>query len=112
MKLLYGVGLLLIVYIVGWHQLHGQFIHPWFKKYEPYLLLLSIPTTYLSIKSVKFINDYFNGQMWPNRILTFSLGIILFTVLTSIYFDEKPSLKTGILIGLSTLTLILQIFWK
>lgn len=112
MKLVIGISLLLVVYVIGWHQLHGQFIHPWFKKYETYLLFLSVPVTYLSIKSVKYINDYFNGQMWPNRILTFSVGMILFTVLTSIYFDEKPSTKTVVLLSLAFITVILQVFWK
>ena len=112
MKLVYGILLLTAVYIIGWHQLYGQFIHTFYKKYEHYLILLSIPCTWMSIKAVSYISDYFDGKMWPNRIFTFSIGIIMFTILTQIYFNEKLSLKTLTLIGLSGIIVALQVLWK
>jgi len=112
MKLILGIVILTFVYIIGWHQLYGQFISDWYKKYQNWLVLVSIPTTLLSIYSVKLINEYFNGKMWPNRILTFSIGIVMFTVLTQIYFNEKLNMKTFVLIGLSTLIVVLQVIWK
>jgi len=89
MKLFLGVAILTFVYIIGWHQLYGQFIDEWYKKYQNWLVILSIPNTLLSIYSVKLISEYFDGKMWPNRILTFSIGIVMFTMLTQIYFNEK-----------------------
>jgi hypothetical protein len=50
--------------------------------------------------------------MWPNRIFTFSIGIVMFTILTHIYFNEKLSYKTLTLIALSGLIVILQVLWK
>ena len=112
MKLFIGVALLTAVYIIGWHQLYGQFIHESFKKYQWYLIFLSLPCTYFSIIAARLISEYFEGKMWPNRIFTFSIGIVMFTILTQIYFNEKLSIKTLTLVGLSGLIVILQILWK
>jgi len=112
MKLVIGVTILIFVYIIGWHQLYGQFINDFYKKYQYWLVLLSIPSTLLSIYSVRLISEYFDGKMWPNRILTFSIGIVMFTMLTQIYFNEKLNAKTLVLIGLSGLIVALQVLWK
>ena len=111
-KLLLGLTILVLVYIVGWHQIYGQFIHSFYKKYEMYTIWLSVPSTLLSIYATKLLAEYFNGKMWPNRIFTFSIGIVRFTILTHIYFNEKLSYKTLTLIALSGLIVILQIIWK
>ena len=112
MKLLIGVSLLVCVYVAGWYQLHGQFINPWFKKYEYLLIFLSVPNTYVSIRAIKIISDHFQGQVWPNRILTFGIGLIMFTILSYCHFNEKLGLKTLTLIGLAGLIVTLQILWK
>jgi hypothetical protein len=111
-KLLLGLTILVLVYIVGWHQIYGQFIHSFYKKYELYLIWLSVPTTLLSIYATKLLAEYFNGKMWPNRIFTFSIGIVMFTILTNIYFNERLSFKTLTLIGLCGLIVALQVLWK
>ena len=112
MKLILAIVLLSIVYVIGWYQIHGQFLSEWFKKYEYYLIWISVPSTLISIRAIKLINEHFNGLIWPNRILTFSIGIVLFTVLTSYHFGEKLNLKTLTLLCLCASIVILQIFWK
>lgn len=112
MKLLLAILLLSIVYIIGWYQLHGQFLWDWFKKYEYYLIWISVPSTLISIRAIKLINEHFNGLIWPNRILTFTIGIILFTFLTSYHFGEKLSLKTLTLLCLCGIIVTLQVIWK
>ena len=111
-NLFLGVLILVLVYIVGWHQLYGQFVHEYFKKYQLWLIFLSLPTTYFSIIAARLISEYFNGKMWPNRIFTFSIGIVMFTILTQIYFNEKLNIKTLTLLALSGLIVILQLIWK
>jgi hypothetical protein len=112
MKLLLAIILLSLVYIIGWYQIHGQFLWDWFKKYEYYLVWISVPSTLVSIRAIKLINEYFNGLIWPNRILTFTIGIILFTFLTSFHFGEKLSIKTLTLLSLCASIVILQVIWK
>lgn len=112
MKLLLAILLLSIVYVIGWYQIHGQFLWDWFKKYEYYLIWISVPSTLISIRAIKLINEHFNGLIWPNRILTFTIGIILFTFLTSYHFGEKLSLKTLTLLCLCGIIVTLQVIWK
>lgn len=112
MKLFLAILLLSLVYTIGWYQLHGQFINEWFRKWQYYLIFLSVPTTYISIIGIKLVNEYFEGKMWPNRILTFTVGIILFTFLTSFHFGEKLSLKTLTLLCLCGIIVALQVIWK
>jgi len=111
-KLLLALSILVFVYIIGWHQLYGQFIHEFYKKYQWYLIFLSIPNTILSIYAAKILAEVFEGKIWPNRIFTFSIGIIMFTILAQFYFNERLSLKTMILLGLSGLIVVLQVIWK
>ncbi len=112
MKLFLAILLLSLVYVVGWYQIHGQFLSEWFKKYEYYLIFISVPSTLISIRAIKLINEHFNGLIWPNRILTFTIGIILFTFLTSFHFGEKLSLKTLTLLCLCGIIVALQVIWK
>lgn len=112
MQLVLGITILIIVYIIGWHQLYGQFVNNFYKKYELLLVWLSVPNTLLSIYATKLITKHFDGKMWPNRIFTFGVGIIMFSILTHLYFDEKLNLKNLTLIFLSALIVILQIYWK
>ena len=97
---------------MGWHQIYGQFIHESFKTYRHWFVWLSVPCTYATIYGVKLITEYFDGKMWPARMLTFSCGVILFTVLTSIYFNEKLDVKNGTILALSCIIIALQTFWR
>jgi len=112
MKLFWGISLLIVVYIIAWHQLYGQFINDFFKRYQTILILLSVPCTWASIHAIRFITEHFNGEIWPNRMLTFSIGIVMFTILTTIYFNERLTPKTLTLISLSALIVLLQVIWK
>ncbi len=111
MKLFLGILLLSLVYVIGWYQLHGQFISEWFNKYQYYLIWISVPTTLISIRAIKLINEHFNGLIWPNRLLTFTVGIILFTILTSFHFNEKISMKTLTLLFFCTIVVAIQALW-
>lgn len=112
MKLFLAISLLSLVYVIGWYQLHGQFLSEWFKKYEYYLIWLSVPSTLLSIRAIKLVNEFFDGKIWPNRILTFTIGIILFSLLTNIHFGEKLNAKTLTLLFLCSIIVILQVIWN
>jgi hypothetical protein len=111
-QLFLGISIMIFVYIIGWHQLYGQFINEFFKKYQFWLAWVSVPNTILAVYAAKILTEYFNGKIWPNRILSFSVGIIMFTLLTQFYFNEKINYKTLTLICLSGLIVLLQIIWN
>lgn len=112
MNLLIGLVLSVFVYIIGWHQLYGQFIHEFFRKYQHWLILVSVPCTYLAVYANKLTTEYFDGKVWPNRIISLSIGLIGFYILSSYYFDEKPTIKTVVVMSLALMAVILQIVWK
>jgi hypothetical protein len=112
MNLLLAAFMLASSYFLGWHQLYGQFVNPVYRKYQNWLLLLSIPMTMMSVRAVRLITEHFDQKTWPSRMFTFSIGITMFTLLSSFYFDEKIGLKTAVLICLSAMIVALQVFWK
>jgi hypothetical protein len=112
MNLFKGLAISILVYIIGWHQLYGQFIHENYRKYQHWLILVSIPCTYLAVYSNKLTTEHFKGEVWPNRIISLCIGLIGFYILSSIYFNEKPTIKTIVIMSLALSAVLLQIFWK
>lgn len=96
---------------VVWIQLNLQFISPKWKD-NPYLLLTGIPITWLFLKSTQLGVEAFNGQMWPQRLLSFATGIIIFTLMTHIVFGETMTMKNFICLILSCIIVCVQIFTK
>jgi hypothetical protein len=64
------------------------------------------------MESVKNIYLWSDGQLWPGRIIGFSIGILVFTIMSILLFGEGINSKTGICLFLSILILLIQIFWK
>tara|TARA_R110000744_G_scaffold371405_1_gene482385 strand:+ start:198 stop:374 length:177 start_codon:yes stop_codon:yes gene_type:complete len=54
----------------------------------------------------------FGGLLWPGRLIGFSLGMIVFAILTSVYMQEGLSMKTLISLILAIALVVVQILWK
>lgn len=96
-----------------WFQTNGQFIWPWFKK-NPLIISIIAGTTisYIFIKATSLVAEYYDGAIWPGRFIAFAMGMLSFTILTSFILGEGVNLKTGVLILLSSLIVMIQILWK
>ena len=112
-NLFIGLSLLLIAQTITWFGTNGQFIYPWFKDH-PFLLSVVLGTSscYLFILATRYCSLYFNNDVWPIRILSFSVGIGSFAVLTWLLLHETLSPKTIICLGLSFVIMLIQILWK
>ena len=64
------------------------------------------------MNSAHNIIEYFNGEIWPGRLIGFAIGVIIFTAMASIFFGEAITAKTGVTLALSVIILLVQIFWK
>lgn len=106
--ILYGI----VGQIISFLQLQGSVKWNWFTKYPILVLLSAIPSTYFYIKSVDSLVKYANGELWPSRLIGFGIGIIIFTFLSWILFNEHISLKTFICLLLAIAIILIQIFWK
>lgn len=111
-QLLIGIVYGIFGQIMSFLQLQGSIKYSWFEKYPILILLSSLPTTYLYIKSVENLVGWASGELWPSRLIGFGIGIIIFTVLSLLMFNEQISWKTFICLILAVCIICIQIFWK
>jgi len=111
-NLIISLILVFIAQILAYFQLQGQFIFPWAKKNLIFMVLLGLPISYIYIKFTKYCAAAFDGEVWPGRLIGFSVGAIVFALLSHFIIKEELNLKTIISLGLASIILIIQILWK
>lgn len=112
MNLFYGILFGILGQIGSFLQLQGGLKYGWYPKYTWLSLLAAIPISWLYLKSVQYFIKSFDGEIWPSRLIGFSIGIIMFTVLSVIMFKEPLSLKTIICILLGFSIVAIQVLWR
>ena len=93
-------------------QLQGQMKYDVLKNNVWALLIMGIPISFLFMQSVKHFVLAFDGQIWPSRIWGFSIGVIVFTIMSQILFKEQLTAKTMICLLLALAIILVQLFWK
>lgn len=111
-NLLLGFLYNLAAQILTFLQLQGNVKYDWYEKYPILTLGVSIPISWAFIKSIKYFSVYFNGEIWPSRLIGFGIGIIVFVILSLILFKEPLYLKTIICVILAIAILTIQMIWK
>lgn len=106
--ILYGI----VAQILTFLQLQGNIKWGFLQKYPILTLLSAIPLSYMFLKSVEHIVKSFNGEIWPSRLIGFSIGIIVFALMSYLIFKEPINLKTVICLILGMIILGIQILWK
>jgi len=105
--------LCLLLFVVGqglvWFQLNGQFINEWFKNNTFILSLLGVPISYIFIYATKYGVESFGGLLWPQRFLGFSIGIIIYALMSYYLVKEGINLKTMLSLILSFFIILVQI---
>jgi len=112
-NLIVGVLLMVTGQILIWFQTNGQFVWDSFKR-NPLLLSVIGGTviSYMFIMSTRHLVMYFDGLLWPGRLMGFGIGIFAFTFLTWYYMGESVTLKTVVSLTLALTLVSIQIFWK
>jgi multidrug transporter EmrE-like cation transporter len=111
-KLLIGIVFGVLAQILTFFQLQGSTKFEWFKNNYLILVLMGIPISLLFIHSVKNLVLAFGGQLWPSRLIGFSIGAIIFTILSWLVFHEPLTIKTYICLFLALTILIIQLAFK
>ena len=93
-------------------QLQGHLFNKWIKDNPMWMTLLGLPIGYLAILASRQMIILWDGKTWPNRLIGFSLGVVIFTFLSTIVLKEPFTLKTVVCLSLCFLILCLQLFWK
>ena len=112
MNLILGIIYGIIAQILTFAQLQGQFKYSFMKDNYFLTSLMGIPISLLFIKSVSFFVEHFDGEKWPSRLIGFSVGAVVFTIMSWIWFREPFTLKTLVCLGLAFCIMMIQIFWK
>ena len=112
MNLLLGILYGLIAQALTFIQLQGQFKIDWMKHNIIWVMCMGMPISFLYLMSVKHLVDHFGGQLWPSRLLGFALGAVVFTIMSSLWFQEPLSLKTIICLGLALGIMVVQLTVK
>ena len=110
--LLIGILFGLIAQALTFFQLQGPLKFDWFKNHYWLTVLMGLPISMLFMYSVKNMVIAFDGQLWPSRLIGFSIGAIVFTYLSWSVFNEPLTTKTYVCLALALSILLVQLFWK
>ena len=112
MNLIIGMMLGMTAQFLTFLQLQGRWKFEWAKENPWWMVLLGLPISYLFMSSVKYMVEYFDGQLWPSRIFGFTIGTITYALMSKILFEESINTKTMVCLFLSFLIILVQVFWK
>lgn len=104
--------LVFIAQIGAYFQLQSQFIWTWAKENPFMMALTGIPISLLLLKFTYYCSLYFEGQVWPGRLIGFSIGAIVFALLSHFVLHEQFTTKTIICLFLAFLILLVQVAFK
>jgi hypothetical protein len=112
MEIIYGIMYGLLGQVGSFMQLQGAMKLGWYPKYFWPVLLMSVPLSWLYIKSVEHFVAAFDGQLWPSRLIGFGLGITIFSIMSHFMFKEPLTPKTLVCVGLGLIIIAIQVIWK
>jgi len=111
-NLVRGTLLYLVAQTIVWYQINGQFISTWMKEHPLAVSFLGIPISYVYIYATQYLVEAFDGDLWPQRLIGFSMGMIAFAFLTWIHLNQGITLKTAVTLALAFAIVVIQIIWK
>lgn len=112
LNLIISLVLILIAQSLTYLQLQGQFFWQWAKDNPIYMCLFGAPISLIFIYFTKYCATAFDGQVWPGRLIGFSVGAMVFAILSHYIMNEPFTIKTTTCLILASLILIIQIFIK
>ncbi len=111
-KLISGTLLFLFGQTLVWYQINGQFISTWMKEHPLAVSFLGVPISFVYIYATQHLVEAFDGDMWPQRLIGFSMGMIAFAFLTWVHLNQGITLKTAVTLALALAIVVIQIIWK
>ena len=116
MNKILSIFFVLFVYLVSqvftYYQLQGHLFNKWIKDNPMIMAILSVPIGYYVVMASRTMIDLWDGQTWPNRLIGFSFGVIVFTIMSWFLLKEPLTLKTAVCLFLCLIILLIQFLWK
>ena len=110
--LLIGMGAFLVAHILTFFQLNGQFLYKSFQKHEWVVAAAGVILSFFYIWGTKYTVEAFSGLLWPGRFIGFGVGMVVYAIMVSYFFNEGINLKTMTSLILATGLVCVQVFWK
>jgi len=111
-NLISGIVFFIVAHIIVFFQLNGQFKWEWFKEHEWVMAIIGIPISFLYLWGTKYTVQGLDGLLWPTRFIGFGIGMIIYAIGVSYFFNEGISSKTAISLLLSIILIGIQTLWK
>lgn len=111
-NLVIALILVTVAQVLSYLQLQGQFAFDWIKKNQLIVAFAGAPISYILMQFASYCREAFDGQLWPGRLIGFSIGAIVFAIMSVTIFGEAISMKTGASLILAVAILCIQLFWK
>ena len=111
-RLIQGTLLYFLGQTLVWYQINGQFLSDWIKSNPLVMSLFGIPVSFVYIYATQYCVEAFNGELWPQRLIGFAAGCIVFAFLTFIHLNQAITLKTAVTLALAVAIVVIQIVWK
>jgi hypothetical protein len=111
-NLIYGIIFFIIAHIGAFFQLNGQFKWDWFAKNEWAIAACGFILSFFYIWGTKYTVAGTEGLLWPARFIGFGLGMVIYALGVSYFFNEGITTKTLISLGLCLILICIQVFWK
>ena len=110
--LLIGMGAFLVAHVLTFFQLNGQFLYKSFQKHEWAVAAAGVILSFFYMWGTKYVVEAFGGQLWPGRFIGFGVGMVIYAIMVSYFFNEGINLKTLLSLLIATGLVCMQVFWK
>ena len=107
-----GIGAFFVAHILTFFQLNGQFLWKSFAKNEWAVASSGLILSFFYMWGTKYTVEAFGGLLWPGRFVGFGVGMVIYAIMVSYFFNEGINLKTLTSLVLSIILVIVQVFWK
>ena len=111
-KLWMSIIILFFTNMMAWWQLNGHFTERlkahWFWSSPYWMALYGIPIGFLFFEATRLSYEHF-GFTWNIRLMGFGLGTIVFGIMSYIFLEEIPTVKTLICLLLAAAIVLIQI---
>jgi hypothetical protein len=111
-NLVFGILYGLLGQVGSFMQLQGGIKYGWYPKYLWVSMLAAVPLSWFYLKSVQYFVKAFDGEIYPSRLIGFSIGIITFTLMSGFLFKEPLTLKTIVCLLLGFSIVAIQVLWR
>jgi len=107
-----GILFIIFSYILIWIQAYGPSKITFIKSNNWIIYVTAIIITYFFSKGTETLLLTFKDTLWSVKVVTFSINMFVFTLMTYFITGEGFNIKNIICLLLAVVIVLIQVFWK